>query len=102
MSFVTQGTVQVERKASEPKGEISVVITPVPDYGVKHKEKDYIVLISASGPKSLVFERTTPFRVTDDHIRDILTQAAVNRTKIEFEIEVNGKEIVAVKIPAIL
>lgn len=105
MSYLTQGTVQVER-VSQPEGKVSVVISPIPDYGVKHKEKDYIVFMPASGPTSLVYEKkTTPFTVTDDCIIDILIKAAVNGTNVEIEIKgraakTEGIKIIAVKIPA--
>jgi hypothetical protein len=55
MSYVTQGTIQVERKT---KDAVESFINPTTDYAVKHNEKGYIVFVNAeSPPKSRLFER---------------------------------------------
>lgn len=103
MSYITQGTIQVEC-VTKTKGKVSIVISPSNDYAVKHKKKDYVVFISEGDLKSLVFEKETPFEVTNNRAIDILIHAAVSQIVVEVEVNEKAKpdgktEIVAVRVP---
>jgi len=102
MSYVTQGTVQVERRT---KTEADIFITPTPDYAVKHNEQEYIVFVDAESqpPQSILFEtKTKGFAIKEEHFIEMLTEAAFKTTRIEIRMNDNCTKIEAVKIPAML
>ncbi len=96
-TFVTQGTIQVERSSELP---VVIVITPTPDFSVKHGKDEYIVFLSeeALSDKGLgpfvarLFKKTQAFQAkNDDQVKNsdlisILSDAAFKQTKIEIKI----------------
>jgi len=106
MSYVTQGTVQIEHK---PRTHAHITISPTPNYAVKHNDKDYVVFVEvvedgksedtrSTSPNSKLFEKTTSF-ATEGDLVGMLTEAAFRRTSIEITINA-GNAITALKIPA--
>jgi hypothetical protein len=100
MSYVTQGTVQIERRT---KAEAEIFISPTPDYAVKHNRKDYIVFVCAesSEVQSRLFEKTKGFPIQGEHLIEMLIEAAFQRTKVEIQTNADCTKIDALKIPAI-
>jgi hypothetical protein len=111
MSYVTQGTVQVERRT---KTEADIFIAPTPDYAVKHNEQEYIVFVDAESqpPQSRLFEtktkvctiqkKTKGFAIKEEHFIEMLTEAAFKTTRIEIRMNDDCTKIEAIKIPAML
>jgi len=102
MSYVTQGTVQVECRT---KTNAEIFINPTTDHAVKHNEKDYIVFVDAESPQpqSQLFEKKTKsFTIQEEHFIEMLTKAAFKGTKIEIRMNAECKKIEARKIPATL
>jgi hypothetical protein len=107
MSYVTQGTVQIERKSEI---EADIIINPTQDYAVKHNEREYIVFVKVKEdsedskdeePPSIaskLFEKRKPFP-TEKYLIEMLTKAAVERTRVEITINAHDT-ITALKIPA--
>jgi hypothetical protein len=98
-SYVTQGTVQIERRT---KAEAEIFINPTPDYAVKHNGKDYIVFVGAESlqAQSQLFEKTKGFPIEGEYFIEMLTEAAFQRTKIEIRMNADCTKIAALKIPA--
>jgi len=98
MSYVTQGTVQVKRRAET---DADVFINPTSDYAVRHNGKEYIVFIDpqSSPLQSKVFEKTQAFAV-EQYLIEMLTKAAFKGTKIEITMNAERMTIEALKIPA--
>jgi len=44
MPYVAQGTVQAKQ---HQEGSVDVLVDPIADYKVKHKDKEYTVLVEA-------------------------------------------------------
>jgi|ERR1700722_8854726 len=98
MKYVAQGTVQVRQRAG---GKVTLVlINPISDYMVRHKRKEYVVLV---GNKRAV--RMFPVQKTyklDNSLGNAAWQAALDGTKIEVELEVKGAKatVISLRIPA--
>lgn len=125
MSYVTQGTVQIELNAgtgANDKNEITVTINPAQDYTVRHNSKTFIVFIADESkdqkmeagtgePKgqpfrTIAFEKTQSFIITSENSKNpesslvrSLVDAALKQIKIEVKIQ-PPNVIESVKIPA--
>lgn len=112
MSYVTQGTVQIELKTgtgANDTNDITVTINPAQDYTVRHDSKTFIVFIEdepkdqpaeagAGKPKvqprrTMAFEKTQIFTIRTENSKKAesplvqsLVDAALKRTKIEVKI----------------
>jgi hypothetical protein len=106
MSYVSQGTVQVECESGTP--EIAVTISPCSEYAIKHRGKKYIAFVkrdidsAKDCTDARVYEESKTFVAKGSAIRTMLVQAAFSGTRVEVEIDATGspEKIVAVKIPA--
>ncbi len=116
MKFVVQGTVRVNRTAN---GEATLFISPISDYKVVHKTKEYVVLVQLVGGERAEVKRVEEILQgrmlpldrackVNGSLIDTLVQAAVNGTRIQLEIDlkdVEGEkpeepEVVGVEVPA--
>jgi len=107
MSYVTQGTVQVERKGGRPEGEVTIMLSPAAGYAIKHEGRDYAAFVGPIGQRvkavktALIRERTAPFTTRDEDFKKMLVEAAIAGTRVEIAIESNrSNQIVYVRIPA--
>ena len=88
MLYVTQGTVQVERRT---KADAVIFINPTQGFSIKHGKEDYIVFVSENalngkGFDAQVFKKTQAFQTKGEDFIQILTEAAFNKTNIEIRI----------------
>jgi fructose-specific component phosphotransferase system IIB-like protein len=118
MSYVTQGTVQIERKTET---EAVIFISSTPNYAVKHNEKDYVVFVEAKSsqpdaestqlnaelkPQSRLFDKKTQHFTAEVYLIEMLIKAAFKKTCIEITITIDDPpkedppKITALKIPA--
>ncbi|HUJ20411.1 MAG TPA: hypothetical protein VLX58_02765 [Bryobacteraceae bacterium] len=108
MGYVAHGTVQVKQ---QKKGNLAVLINPIPEYRVKHKDKEYTVLVQALdatgvASQARIFPVDKPYEVDSLSLGDTLKQAAFSGIKVELEVEFKSKPegevvaVVAVLIPA--
>src|SRR5437764_9222173 len=84
MSYVTQGTIQVEIISET---DIEMKINPVPDYTVKHEKQDYILFIHDDIRNAKLSEKTQPFTIKQPPFIQHLIAAAVKQIKIEIKIK---------------
>jgi len=90
MSYVMQGTVQVELKTKPDETQtITIRINPTQDYMVKRGKEEYIVFTSdnpKTNPDARVFEKNTTFTTIPDSLfLQSLTHAAFKQDKIEIK-----------------
>ena len=112
MTYITQGTIQVELKN---RTAVEIRINPAQDYSVKHEKSgrktDYIVFINDQSHEAKVFEKTQMFISGQSDFLQHLTDAAFKQSKIELRVtsfndgkSISGAaveiEIESIKIPA--
>lgn len=105
MSYVTQGTVQIEIKAG---ADSAIRINPVQDYSVKRNGKTFTVFTSHD-PKTpgikataLIFDAAEVFTIRDPEFLQPLIEASAKGTKIEIVIQDSSGSIESLRIPATL
>jgi hypothetical protein len=102
--YVTHGTVQFTKRAGASPGE-TVQIAPTNDYAIKHSDKCYIVFIDDSltptpyGLLMRAFDIEHPFSCSDDHLREVLKEAAFKRIRLKLTID-DTSQIIEITIPA--
>lgn len=101
--YAAHGTVQVTIRVDS----LDVTFSPIADYRVKHKERDYTVLValdSVAVPRSYIIGVEETYTTVDSQsLRDALRQAAIAGTRVEIEVEFdpsNKGKVVAMRIPA--
>ena len=82
MVLGAQGTVRVKQEGRQ----ITVMINPICDYKVHHKEKNYTVFVSDDGQTHRMLPAETWFEV-DESVRTLLVQAAFSQVKVEIAVE---------------
>lgn len=101
MSYVTQGTIQVQLNAASgtrDKSDIGITINPLQNYSVKHNSKIFVVFIDEKPLRSKVFEKGETFHYRSNFAQHLIDIAA---KEIKVEIQINGsREIESIKIPA--
>jgi hypothetical protein len=92
MSYVTQGTIQVELKTgAKTITEIAISINPAQDYTVTHeknaKKREYIIFIDDQFNEAKIFEKTRVFTTDQTEFLQYLIGAAFKQIRMEIRIK---------------
>jgi hypothetical protein len=99
MSYVTQGTIRLELKTAS---DATYFVSPTTDYAVRHCGKLYIVFIDTQSnpPESRLFECAHSFESKEAHFVELLREAALRETRLEFSMDSGCRKIESVTVPA--
>lgn len=90
MSYVTQGTVQVELKTET---DIKIRINPTQEYTVKREKQDYIVFIQddpKAHPEAQIYEKNTIFTTTITTKNSLFVQSLIDAAFQQIKIEIKA------------